>query len=66
MTSILRDRFMPAVVTARNTPGTHNDSAVYRDVLRRDIDFVAFESWVLVLAALLLTLMTINWIFVGV
>ena len=28
VTSLLRDRFMPAVVTARNTPGTHNNSAV--------------------------------------
>ena len=43
-----------------------------RDVLRRlrkredtrDIDFVTFEIWVLVLAALLLALMTIDWIFV--
>ena len=30
----------------------------------RDIDFVTFEIWVLVLAALLLALMTIEWIFV--
>ena len=28
MMSILRDRFTPAVVTAKNTPGTHNNSAV--------------------------------------
>ena len=28
VTSLLRDRFMPAVVTARNTPDTHNNSAV--------------------------------------
>ena len=27
VTSYLRDRLMPAVVTARNTPGTHNNSA---------------------------------------
>ena len=29
VTSLLRDRFMSAVVIARNTPGTHNNSAVY-------------------------------------
>ena len=38
VTSLLRDIFMPAVVTAMNTPGTHNNSAVCpfsggRDVL---------------------------------
>ena len=63
VTSRLRGRFMPAVVIARNTPGTHNNSAVVRsmtqgctatvrkmeDVL--DIDFVTFEIWVLMLAA---------------
>ena len=30
----------------------------------RDIDFVTFEIWVLVLAALSLALMFIEWIFV--
>ena len=52
VTSLLRDRFTPAVVTARNILGTHKNSAVCpftdRNVLRglrkledtRDIDFV--------------------------
>ena len=30
----------------------------------RDINFVTFEIWILVLADLLLALMTIEWIFV--
>ena len=76
MTSLLRDRFIPAVVTARNTLGTHNNSAVCpfseMGVLRRlrkmedtrDTDFVTFGISVLVLAALLLVLMTIECIFV--
>ena len=46
--------------------------SVRQDVLRllrkmedtRDIDFVTFEIWVPALAALLLALMTIEWIFV--
>ena len=28
VSSLLRKRFMPAVVTARNTPGTHNQQCV--------------------------------------
>ena len=68
VTSRLRDRVMLAVVTARNTPGTFNNSAECpfnhgdMDNLRRlrkmedtrDVDFVGFEIWVPVLSALLL------------
>ena len=39
-------------------------AAVKENEDTRDIDFVTFEIWVLVLAALLLVLITIQWIFV--
>lgn len=35
VTSHLRDRFMPAVVTARNTPGTHNNRISAQTVINR-------------------------------
>ena len=64
---------MPAIVPARNTLVTHYNSAVcpFSEIGvkkmedTRDIDFVTFEIWVLVLAALLLALMTIEWILFG-
>ena len=77
VTSLLRDRFMPVVVTARNTPVTYNNAGRSnvsvqgdRDVLRwlRKVketrDLFYFRNWVLVLAALSLALTTIEWIFV--
>ena len=64
---------MPVVVTVRNTSSTHKISAacLLSDAVMccddsnmkntRDIDFVTFEIWVLVLAALLLALVFIEW-----
>ena len=72
----LRDRFMPVVVTVRNASSTHKISAtcLLSDAgmccdgknmkNTRDIDFVTFEIWVLVLAALSLALIFIEWISV--
>ena len=72
----LRDRFMPVAVTVMNAFSTHKISAA---CLRsdagmccggknmkntRDTDFVTFEIWVLVLAALSLAQMFIEWISV--
>ena len=67
---------MPVVVTVRSASSTHKISAAYllSDVgmccdgknmkITREIDFVSFEIWVLVLAALSLALMFIEWISV--
>ena len=67
---------MPVVVTVRNASSTHkisaacllSDAGMCCDGLNMkntlDIDFVTFEIWVLVLAALLLALMFTEWISV--
>ena len=72
----LRDRFMPVVVTVRNASSTHkmlaacllSDAGMCCDGKNmkntRDIDFVTFEIWKQVLAALSLALMFIKWISV--
>ena len=67
---------MPVVVIVRNASSTHKISVAYllsdggmccdgKNMKNtRDIDFVTFEIWVLVLAALSLALMFIKWISV--
>ena len=67
---------MPVVVTVRNASSTPKISAAYllsdagmccdgqNMKNTRDIDFVTFEIWVLVLVALALTLMFVEWISV--
>ena len=67
---------MPVVVTVKNASSTPkistacllSDAGMCCDGLNmkntRDIDFVTFEIWVLVLAALSLALIVIEWISV--